>query len=92
MHFQGVLADQSTRYRRLAVAVRLHKRDVRGEHERIVSATLARDGKRACETLTAHYQMTADAVRSHATELFQSRSRGVVVGRSAQTKRRGSAG
>jgi DNA-binding GntR family transcriptional regulator len=92
MHFQGVLADQSVRYRRLAVAVRQHKRDVRAEHEGIVSATLARDSKRACESLTAHYQMTADTLRSHAAELFQSRNRGARRGPSTQRKRRALAG
>jgi DNA-binding GntR family transcriptional regulator len=74
MHFQRILADQSTRYRRLAFASRskpTKARDVNGEHQRIVDAVLARDADKACALLTDHYQRTADAVR--ATPAFRSK-------------------
>ncbi len=62
LRFRATLYEQSERYRRLGLAVRSTPRDVHGEHQRIVAASLARDADTACAELAAHFERTAAAV------------------------------
>jgi len=52
------LHDLNDRYRRLFLSTHPYDRDVRGEHQAIVDATLARNPDRACELLAQHIQRT----------------------------------
>jgi len=70
LHFQAVLMDQATRYRRLSIAY-APARDSVGEHQGIVDATLARDADRACELLSAHFALTADIVLTDAEPFWK---------------------
>jgi GntR family transcriptional regulator, carbon starvation induced regulator len=62
VHFHNLLAEQSARYRRLAISFADTKRDIAGEHAEIVATVLARDAGRACELLRAHFSRTTDIV------------------------------
>jgi GntR family carbon starvation induced transcriptional regulator len=70
LNFQRVLTDQTTRYRRLSVAYNV-SRDVRGEHQAIVDAALARDATRACTLLTNHFAKTAEIVLAGAESVWR---------------------
>ncbi|MBN5271271.1 FCD domain-containing protein [Serratia marcescens] len=66
LRFSDLLFDQSERYRRLRFGYELAgavpERDVDGEHQAIMDATLARDTDRAIELLARHYQDTAQRI------------------------------
>lgn len=66
IHFHNQLAEQSARYRRLAISFADTKRDIAGEHADIVKAALARDADRACELIKAHFSRTTDIVLTDA--------------------------
>ncbi|MGH6989360.1 MAG: GntR family transcriptional regulator [Stellaceae bacterium] len=62
VHFHNVMAEQSARYRRLAISFTKAQRDITGEHAEIVHAALARDADRACDLVTAHFSRTTEIV------------------------------
>jgi GntR family transcriptional regulator, carbon starvation induced regulator len=62
IQFHNQLAEQSARYRRLAISFVDSKRDIAGEHADIVKAVLARDAERACRLVKAHFSRTTDIV------------------------------
>ncbi len=62
LRFHGILFEQSERYRRLASAYGQPGRDILGEHEALVRASLDRDAERACALLTEHIARTTDRV------------------------------
>ncbi|MBN9888129.1 GntR family transcriptional regulator [Salipiger abyssi] len=66
-YLAGLLFDQSERYRAFRTAHSAEAaltRDVSQEHERILSACLAREAEEACDALEAHYRSTSQAVIS----------------------------
>ena len=62
IHFHNQLAEQSARYRRLAISFTDAKRDIADEHANIVKAVLARDADRACQLIGSHFARTTDIV------------------------------
>lgn len=70
LHFQAILSDQTMRYRRLSVAFSVD-RDVQGEHQRILEATLARNPDRACALLAEHFALTAQIVLKGAEAVWR---------------------
>lgn len=62
IQFHNQLAEQSARYRRLAIDFATSKRDIAGEHAEIVTAALARDAEQACQLIRAHFTRTTDIV------------------------------
>ena len=62
IEFCAQLADQATRYRRLAMAAVYPRRDVSDEHRRIADAALGDDAEAAVAALLQHYRRTADIV------------------------------
>ena len=60
--FCGQLADQATRYRRLAMKAVFPHRDVSREHLAIAEATVQGDADAAVAALLRHYGHTADIV------------------------------
>lgn len=62
IHFHNQLAEQSARYRRLAISFADTQRDIAGEHADILAAVLARDAARACKLIDAHFSRTTDIV------------------------------
>ncbi|HXE15901.1 MAG TPA: FCD domain-containing protein [Stellaceae bacterium] len=62
LQFHRQLAEQSARYRRLAINFADPKRDIPGEHDEIVKVVLARDADRACKLFEAHFARTTDIV------------------------------
>ena len=66
IQFHNQLAEQSARYRRLAIGHADVKRDIAGEHAEIVKAALARNAARACELVMAHFSRTAAVVLGEA--------------------------
>jgi DNA-binding GntR family transcriptional regulator len=58
LRLRAILYAQSERYRQLSVPLAETKRDVRGEHQEIVDATLARDAERAVVLLSNHFERT----------------------------------
>jgi DNA-binding GntR family transcriptional regulator len=66
VQFHSQLAEQSARYRRLAINFANSKRDIAGEHDDIVKAVLARDADRACRLIKAHFARTTDIVLGEA--------------------------
>lgn len=56
--------EQSERYRRLSLARSVVDRDVSGEHEAIMEATLDRDEETACRLLAEHIRRTAEFVEA----------------------------
>jgi GntR family carbon starvation induced transcriptional regulator len=56
------LYQQSERYRRLSVPVRVSKRDVEEEHRAISKAALGRQKARACELMREHLMMTMNII------------------------------
>ncbi len=60
--FCAQLADQATRYRRLAMAAVYPRRDVSHEHRAIADAALSGDTEAAVAALLQHYHRTADIV------------------------------
>jgi DNA-binding GntR family transcriptional regulator len=66
IQFHSQLAEQSARYRRLAIDFATSKRDIAGEHADIVKAVLDRDADRACRLVRAHFSRTTDIVLGEA--------------------------
>jgi GntR family transcriptional regulator, carbon starvation induced regulator len=62
IHFHNLLAEQSARYRRLAISFADSKRDVAAEHAEIVKTVLARNADRACELIRGHFSRTTEIV------------------------------
>lgn len=60
--FHNQLAEQSARYRWLAISFTDAKRDIPGEHAALVEAVLARDADRACRLMRAHFARTTEIV------------------------------
>lgn len=58
LHLHALLYAQSERYRRLSVPFAINARDVNGEHQAILTATLARDAHDAILLLARHLQAT----------------------------------
>jgi GntR family carbon starvation induced transcriptional regulator len=58
----GQLFDQSERYRRFAVRVKVVPRNVRDEHESLMKAVLARQAARALELHRHHIELTGESV------------------------------
>lgn len=71
LQFHRQLAEQSARYRRLAIDFTDTKRDIPGEHDDIVRAALARDADRACKLIEAHFARTTDIVLGEPAKLKQ---------------------
>ena len=67
-HINGLLYQQSERYRRLAVARRNVPRDVHAEHQAIFDATLARDIELTCRLMAEHILRTLTVLRSVVAE------------------------
>lgn len=61
---QRTLYDQFDRYRRLYLARVSVPPNVQAEHERILTATLARDADAACAALASHIDRTFDIARN----------------------------
>jgi DNA-binding GntR family transcriptional regulator len=70
LRFRHILFEQSERYRFLAYGVQ--PRDIEGEHQIIMQATLARDAEAAVKALSDHLALTADII----LETFASRPAG----------------
>jgi DNA-binding GntR family transcriptional regulator len=70
LRFRHILFEQSERYRFLAYGVQ--PRDIEGEHQSIMQATLARDAEAAVKALSDHLALTADII----LETFASRPAG----------------
>ena len=64
LHFRGLLAQQSARYRRLIVSIGMGRRDVVQEHAELADAVLGRDATRACVLIREHFARTAKTVLS----------------------------
>ena len=62
LHFRSVLAEQTSRYRRLSVTYAAAPRDIVVEHTRLMEAVLARDAERACALVDAHFARTTAIV------------------------------
>jgi DNA-binding GntR family transcriptional regulator len=62
LHFHNQLAEQSARYRWLAISLADAKRDIPGEHAELVEAVLARDAERTCRLIRAHFSRTTEIV------------------------------
>jgi GntR family transcriptional regulator, carbon starvation induced regulator len=60
----GLLYQQSERYRRLVVSKRAIPRDVHAEHQGIFDATLARDSELACKLAGEHIDRSVIALRA----------------------------
>ena len=71
LQFHQQLAEQSARYRRLAINFADTKRDIPSEHDDIVKAVLARDADRACKLMEAHFARTTDIVLGEPAALKQ---------------------
>ena len=56
------LFDQAERYRRFSAAYRTDPRSKSGEHEAILNAAVARDGKEAARLLSGHISRTQESV------------------------------
>jgi GntR family transcriptional regulator, carbon starvation induced regulator len=56
------LFDQSERYRRFAVKVKVVPRNVRDEHENLMKAVLAREASRAIDLHRHHVELTGESV------------------------------
>lgn len=69
-HFLGILYRQAERYRRLAIVRKPIPRDVHGEHQAILNATLANDADTACRVLSEHISTTYEAMKHLPAELF----------------------
>jgi DNA-binding GntR family transcriptional regulator len=63
-YINGILYQQSERYRRIAVTRRNVPRDVHAEHQAILDATLARDVELACKLTAEHIERTLTVLRS----------------------------
>lgn len=61
--------DENNRYRHLSRLNHATTRDVRGEHEEIAEAVLARDADRAVRLLVEHYAKTGNLLRVALKEL-----------------------
>jgi len=69
-HFLGILYQQAERYRRLSISRKPIPRDVHGEHQGILDATLARDADLATRLLSEHIGMTYEGVKHLPADLF----------------------
>lgn len=58
LRLHGQLYDQSERYRRLSVSLAPRRRNIGGEHHRILDAVLARDADKAVRLLAVHLEAT----------------------------------
>ncbi len=66
-HINGLLFQQSERYRRMSMAKRTIPRDVHAEHQAIMDATLARDADLACKLTVDHIERTLVVLRASLT-------------------------
>lgn len=73
-HFLGILYQQAERYRRLTITRMPIPRDVHGEHQGILDATLARDADLATRLLSEHIGMTYEGVKHLPANLFDGSS------------------
>ncbi len=62
-HLNGLLYQQSERYRRMALARRTVPRDVHAEHKAMMEATLARKADLACQLTADHIEKTLTILR-----------------------------
>ena len=69
-HFLGILYQQAERYRRLSIIRKPIPRNVHGEHQGILDATLARDADLATRLLSEHIGMTYEGVKHLPANLF----------------------
>lgn len=60
--FRTLLHDQSKRYRQVSLLRSASFRRIQDEHEKLMTATLARDAATACALMSAHIRATADYV------------------------------
>lgn len=67
-HFRATLLYHSARYLRLALADQSVARDVHGEHEAIMRATLDRDAALACRLSTDHIERTVEVIAALAPD------------------------
>lgn len=58
LHINGLLFQQSERYRRMTASRRTKPRDVHSEHQAIFEATLARNAQLACTLMADHIDRT----------------------------------
>src|SRR5262245_43102967 len=58
LRLHGQLYDQSERYRRLSVSLAPRRRNIGGEHQKILDAVLGRDADKAVRLLAAHLEAT----------------------------------
>ncbi|MGO1075471.1 GntR family transcriptional regulator [Inquilinus sp. CA228] len=63
LRLRAMLYVQSERYRRLSVPMAEHRRDLDGEHHRIMAAVLAGDAEAGCRLLSDHLLLTMSLVR-----------------------------
>ena len=63
LRLRAFLYDQTERYRRLSVPALPQERDLAGEHQALMEATLARSQEEAASLLELHLRTTADRVR-----------------------------
>lgn len=63
------LFEQAERYRRMLISYAEVNRDVNSEHEAIVTATIGRDKKLACDLLAKHLQKTTDHLLASAAPI-----------------------
>jgi len=59
-HFRSILYHQHERYRRLSLSLAAADRDVRAEHQAILSAVLQRDENKAAALIESHIAATRD--------------------------------
>ena len=64
LRMRAMLYEQSERYRRISVPLQGKSRDVRGEHQALFDAAMARDGDRAAAMLESHLKRTETIVAS----------------------------
>jgi GntR family transcriptional regulator, carbon starvation induced regulator len=71
LDFYALLVDRHDRYKYLAAAGAVDRRDTGAEHRRIVEAVLARDTERAVALMNDHIRLTGEIVmRSHRPHLM----------------------
>ena len=73
LRLHGQLYDQSERYRRLSVSLAPRRRNIGGEHQKILDAALARDADKAVRLLAAHLDATTAIIIGADIEGFAGR-------------------
>ena len=73
LRLHGQLYDQSERYRRLSVSLAPRRRNIGGEHQKILDAVLARDADKAIRLLAAHLDATTAIIIDADIEGFAGR-------------------